>query len=358
MDGAPTVPSVVSYGVPPDGRTLVGAAAAALRSSRPETTVHDSKRLIGLPANHSFALAEAQHLPYAVVPDPADARLCALQLSGLPGPPISPRAVATALLKLLKRAAERSRPLASALGFSFASATVSVPVGFTRAQRAETLAAGRAAGFRLVRLLEEPVAAAIAYGLHEKGGERTVLVYDMGGGTLDCALLRLDRSSRTFLVLATAGDARLGGEDFDRALAGWVRARAPAGWGGKGNVSAVDEARLLAAVEAAKRRLTRSPEGVTFELPGPGGFQFRLEAADAAAAVAGLLSRAAAPIGEVLERAALSAEEVDDVVLVGGASQLGAVRQVVAAAVGGRELHLGLDPDTAIAIGAARAYNC
>ena len=216
LDGAPTVPSVVAYAVPPDGRTVVGAAAAALRSARPRATVHDAKRLIGLPAEHPQAQAEAAHLPYPVVAGAAGEAL--LQLEGLPTP-VSPMQVATQLLLALKRAAERSRPFASALGFAFGSATVSVPVAFSRTQRAATLAAGRAAGFRLVRLLEEPVAAAIAYGLHDGGGERTVLVYDMGGGTLDCAVLRLERASRTFLVMATAGEAHLGGEDFDRALA-------------------------------------------------------------------------------------------------------------------------------------------
>jgi len=330
---------------------VVGAAAAARRASSPATTVHDSKRLMGLPANHSRALEEAAHLPYAVVPEPGDERLAALQLPGLPSP-VPPRDVATALLRRLKVAAERSRPLAHALGFAFASATVSVPVGFSREARAETLRAGRAAGFRLVRLLDEPVAAAIAHGLHEQGGERTVLVYDMGGGTLDVALLRLDRRARTFLVLATAGDARLGGEDFDRALAGWARARAEPPLASDD----ASQARLLVAVEAAKRGLSAAPEGVW--LPLPGGGRLALGEAEVREAVGGLLARAAEPIWRALEAAALETGDVDDVVLVGGASQLAAVRERVAAAFGGRKLHTGLDPDTAIAVGAARAYNC
>jgi molecular chaperone DnaK (HSP70) len=222
VDGRPTVPSVVSYDAPPDGGTVVGAAAAALRASRPRHTVHDAKRLIGRAADDALVLAEAVHLPYAVVPDARGAAAVAVPGVELP---VAPEAVAAVLLRHLKAAAERARPLPAALGFRFGSATISVPVAFAPAQRAATLRAGKAAGFRLVRLLDEPVAAAIAYGLADASRERTVLVYDMGGGTLDVAVLRLELSSRTFMVLATAGDAHLGGEDFDRALAVRCRVR-------------------------------------------------------------------------------------------------------------------------------------
>jgi molecular chaperone DnaK (HSP70) len=348
------MPSVVAYAVPPNGRTLVGGAAAARRALAPGTTVHDSKRLLGLAADHPRALEEAAHLPYGVVPEPGDQRLAALALEGVTAP-VTLRDVATLLLRALKTAAERSRPVAHALGFQFASATVSVPVGFGRDARAETLRAGRAAGFRLVRLLEEPVAAAIAHGLHLLPGERTVLVYDMGGGTLDVALLRLERISRTFLVLSTAGDARLGGEDFDRALARWAT-EAAAARGVPLPTGPGPRAQLLLAVEAAKRALSSHPEGVHLALPGGGAVV--LSEAEAAAAVEHLLARATAPIAAALEAAALDADDVDDVVLVGGASQLAAVRARVAAAFGGRRLHTDTDPDTAIAVGAARAYNC
>ncbi len=226
VDGAPTTPSVVSYDAPGGGETLVGAAAAALRASRPRHTVHDAKRLIGRAADDALVAAEAAHLPYAVVPDASGAAAVAVPGRALP---VSPAAVATALLRHLKAAAERARPLHAALGFRFGSATISVPVAFGAAQRAATLAAGRAAGFRIVRLLDEPVAAALAYGLTDTHRERTVLVYDMGGGTLDVAVLRLELASRTFLVMGTSGDPHLGGEDFDRALAvrrgAWLCAR-------------------------------------------------------------------------------------------------------------------------------------
>ncbi len=214
-----TTPSVVSYAAPPRGATVVGAAAAALRAVRPRHTVHDAKRLIGRLADDPVVLAEAAHLPFAVVPDARGFAAIALPSDGAATPPISPEAVGAALLRHLKASAERSKPLRHAMGFRFGSATISVPVGFSTRQRSATLAAGRAAGFRLVRLLDEPVAAALAYGLTQADKERTVLVYDMGGGTLDVAILRLELASRTFLVMAAAGDPHLGGEDFDRALA-------------------------------------------------------------------------------------------------------------------------------------------
>ena len=351
VDGARSVPSVVSFNVPQPGRSVVGAAAAALRATRPHTTVHDTKRLIGRRFDDPVVQQEAQHLPYALVPAGPGNASVGLALPGVEGPPVTPQGVATTLLRVLKSAAERSRPVANALGFVFSSATVSVPVGFTRQQKAATLEAARAAGFRLVRLLDEPVAAAIAYGLHDSGGERTVVVYDMGGGTLDVAVLRLDKASRTFLVMATSGDAHLGGEDFDRAIAAWVRAHTAAPLAEDDHTTA----ELLVAVEAAKRRLSAENEA---QVHLPGGATFTLTVDDAERAVTPLLERAIQPIDTALRSAGLGAGDIDDVVLVGGASQMRAVRRLVGAAFEGRTLHLGLDPDTAIAIGAARAYNC
>ena len=169
---------------------------------------------------------------------PASARRRSLPRPGDPPDLVSPEDIGARILAHLKRAAEASLPsLRRRLGFAFGSLTVSVPVDFDAAQRAATAVAKRA-GFRVARLLEEPVAAAIAYGVHEKAlngsmssadgdrdGGRIVVVYDLGGGTLDVAVLRWETSARAFLVMATAGDPRLGGEDFDRALVGWLRDR-------------------------------------------------------------------------------------------------------------------------------------
>ena len=377
-----TTPSVVSYDAPPRGATVVGAAAAALRAVRPQHTVHDAKRLIGRTADDPVVLAEAAHLPFAVVPDARGFAAVALPHAGggAPPPPVTPEAVGAALLRHLKAAAERSKPLRHALGFRFGSATISVPVAFSTRQRAATLAAGRAAGFRLVRLLDEPVAAALAYGLTRADKERTVLVYDMGGGTLDVAILRLELASRTFLVMAAAGDPHLGGEDFDRALAvrqprcgavrwlrtstadvfflvpstqAWAREAAPDRVGDPADGGAA--AALLVACEAAKRALGT---GAAAALALPRGGELTLTRAAADAAVTPLLERALQPGDAALREAGLGADDVDDVVLVGGATRLQALRERVGEAFHGRALHTEVDPDTAIAVGAARAYNC
>ena len=220
--------------------SVVGAEAAALRDAVPALTVYDAKRLIGREFDDPVVQEELEHLPFHVVenhnqPRPRDAAIGAtMQGKALPYKRlmpsdranlvvIPPEEVGARILSHLKRHSERSLPFFRRnLGFAFGSLTVSVPVGFTKAQRAATLRAANRAGFATARLLEEPVAAAIAYGLHEDDVERTVLVYDLGGGTLDVAVLRLERSSRTFLVLGTSGDPHLGGEDFDRALVGWL----------------------------------------------------------------------------------------------------------------------------------------
>lgn len=408
VDGRPTVPSVVSY--PEDGgQPLVGVSAAARRALEPGRTVFGAKRLIGRPFDHPDVAAEAAHLPYAVVRSTFGDDSVELELRGGTGadgalrPPLrlSPVAVSAAVLRRLKEAAEASRPLAFLLGARFRSATISVPVAFSTRQRQATLAAAKRAGFGLVRLIEEPVAAAVAYGL-AASGERTVLVYDLGGGTLDCALLRLEAATRTFLVLATSGDPRLGGEDFDRSLAEWATREAgeKAARGGGGGVAAggggaqgdreisaaergggdsggdgdIATARLLSAVEDAKRRLGDSAAGVALTLPPPAASTSSSTSSTAPppprttllltqsvvdTSCAHLLSRALAPLADVLASAGLSVADVDDVVLVGGGTRLEAVRRAVRGAMGGASrLHTELDPDTAIAVGAARAYNC
>ena len=255
--------------------SVVGAKAAALRDAVPALTVYDAKRLIGREFEDPVVQEELEHLPFHVVenqiqPRPRDAAIGAtMQGKALPYKRlmpsdranlviIPPEEVGARILSHLKRHSERSLPFFRRnLGFTFGSLTVSVPVGFTKAQRAATLRAANRAGFATARLLEEPVAAAIAYGLHEDDVERTVIVYDLGGGTLDVAVLRLERSSRTFLVLGTSGDPHLGGEDFDRALVGWLWRelredgfRAPEDDGGRWEETA------LRVMEQAKRALS------------------------------------------------------------------------------------------------------
>ena len=380
------------------GWAVVGEAAARLRDVAPERTVYDAKRLIGRRRDDPIVVEEAAHLPFAVVDGGGTLGECAIAIPAdgasdeRSSPPtlVSPEEVGARILLHLKRAAESSlHRVRRVLGFSFGSLTVSVPVGFSKSQRAATIRAGTRAGFRVVRLLEEPVAAAIAYGLHEDDRERLVVVYDLGGGTLDVAVLRLERASRTFLVMGVAGDPHLGGEDFDRALVEWLRGRLSGG--GEGGTAAEAEAAFalpdasasnelaLRAVERAKRMLSASDAATLRVCRSGDGGALTIEAlpADAVAtgddacrmivltraalieACASLLDRAVAPVAEALRRAGgVAPSEVDDVVLVGGGTRLVAVRERLSDAFGGRQLHHSVDPDTAIAVGAARSYAC
>eukprot|EP00240_Pyramimonas_obovata_P013108 CAMPEP_0118942566 /NCGR_PEP_ID=MMETSP1169-20130426/36426_1 /TAXON_ID=36882 /ORGANISM="Pyramimonas obovata, Strain CCMP722" /LENGTH=244 /DNA_ID=CAMNT_0006887603 /DNA_START=55 /DNA_END=786 /DNA_ORIENTATION=+ len=188
IGGENTMPSVVYFG---KGRPAeVGYDAAAKRALFPQNTVYDAKRIIGRNlTTDALAQLEVSELPYRVV-DLGNGSI-GIKIPGV-DPVQTPQTVGSVLLAHLKKTAEEASPWRKMFGFRFKSATVSVPVGFTHEQRAATVRAGEAAGFRMVRLLEEPVAAAIAFGLHRGSRERTALVYDMGGGTLDVALLRLE----------------------------------------------------------------------------------------------------------------------------------------------------------------------
>jgi molecular chaperone DnaK (HSP70) len=251
---AQTMPSVVYFPERAREAAVVGADAARRRDTHPTRVVYDAKRLIGRRVDDPAVAEESKHLPFAVVAD--DGGFAAIQLGEADDhtpagrhfakpSSIAPEAVGAAILARLKAAAETAgdggaRSFAKRLlGFRFRTVTVSVPVNFSSEQKAATLRAARTAGFAVARLLEEPVAAAVAHDALRKerdenaaekkkrterdDGGALVLVYDLGGGTLDVAVLRSEPSSGTFLVMGSAGDDRLGGEDFDRALLEWAR---------------------------------------------------------------------------------------------------------------------------------------
>ena len=404
----------------------IGAPAARARAVAPSRVVYDAKRVIGRAWADPVVREEADAMPFRVVKrrgngddldDLDDGVAFALtdeddddefleDVFAI----VSPEEVSARVLRHLKRAAEASMSRARrALGFKFASATISVPVEFGAAQRAATIRAAERAGFASTRLIEEPVAAAIAHGLDARynnnnasssdvtsssGDSRLVVVYDLGGGTLDVAVLRLDPETRTFLVMGTAGDPRLGGEDFDRALLTLVEGRlsrisiASSGAGMR--------ERAMREVERAKRAIGsgyggRRRSAATMRFCGGGGGagpapatsvsllldddasgsssgggddhllceDVVLSGDDITLASEALLSRATTPVRDALRRAGeVSPAEVDDVVLVGGGTRLLAVRERLGEVFEGRELRDGVDPALAIAIGAARSYAC
>ena len=484
---AQTMPSVAYFPERAREAAVVGADAAMRRDTHPTRVVYDAKRLIGRRVDDPAVAEESKHLPFAVVA--GDGGFAAIQLGeadddtsagrhfAKTSSTIAPEAVGAAILARLKAAAETAgdggaRSFAKRLlGFRFRTVTVSVPVNFSNEQKAATLRAARTAGFAVARLLEEPVAAAVAHDalLKKNAAEKKkktkrddggalVLVYDLGGGTLDVAVLRSEPSSGTFLVMGSAGDDRLGGEDFDRALLEWAREKLSSlpepiffpdardaerffdAHGRGGGPAAREEKddsndrsshrnasffetdpdartetrgvheRALRAMELAKRHLSdretasieiayassqasasgvgssdaarverqrvvtdaaavREPSLRTLRTnDGEHGTRTRsvtltLTRDDLEVACAALLDRAAAPVYAALRAAGgVGVKEITDVVLVGGSSRLAAVRARLAAIFGeerlAREGDTGPDPETAVAVGAARSYAC
>eukprot|EP01065_Artemidia_motanka_P028258 TRINITY_DN33533_c0_g1_i1.p1 TRINITY_DN33533_c0_g1~~TRINITY_DN33533_c0_g1_i1.p1 ORF type:complete len:428 (+),score=179.32 TRINITY_DN33533_c0_g1_i1:59-1285(+) len=345
----PLVPSTAAY-LPGSSAPLVGWPAADHRLTDPSNVVYAMKRIIGRLIDDPAVQEESKAVPYEITEEPRTGR-AAVSLPSRPGQLVTPEEVGGEVLRKLKEAAERASGRWRYLfGFRFHTATITVPITFEGPQKERTQKAARLAGFKMVRLIEEPVAAAAAYGLDQSDEEKHVLVYDMGGGTLDVALLRLQVDTRTFLVMATSGDSRLGGEDFDRALAASVLKQHPP----PSAVTATDHARLLRAVEAAKRQLSQS-ESATVALPWGG--EAPLTRDDIESSCSELLSRALDPVHEVLSQGLVVEGEVD-IVLAGGSSRLTAIRQRLEKRFGADRIHASLDADLAIALGASKAFGC
>jgi molecular chaperone DnaK len=308
-EGSRLTPSAVHFAS--DGTVTVGAAALRRRALEPARTVTSVKRLIGRRAG------EGDWQP------PYD--LAALGTS--------PVQVSAEILRHLRGVAEQ------AMEQEITRAVITVPAYFNDAQRAATKKAGELAGLQVERILSEPTAAALAYGLDKLGEHRKVAVYDLGGGTFDISVLEL--RDGVFQVLSTAGDTQLGGDDLDRALAEHL---APAG---------ADPARFLEAAEAAKKRLSET-ESTRVELPfydGTHSFAAEVTRAELEKLARPLLDRTRSHCLRALADAGLQAADLDEVILVGGSTRMPLVRQTVAE-IFGREPNLSQHPDEAVALGA------
>ena len=325
-DGRQLLPSVVHYGA--DGVLRVGDAARAFALTDPQNTVASAKRLIG----RALADLAPGTVPYTLAAmGPSAVGVCTR--AGLK----SPVDIGAEVLQVLKDRAE------AALGGELVGAVITVPAYFDDAQRQATKDAATRAGLHVLRLLNEPTAAAVAYGL-ESASEGVYAVYDLGGGTFDVSILRLSRG--VFEVVATAGDAMLGGDDFDHALAAWF-ADATGGW------QRSDMAALHAAARRAKEALTDAPGVVMACARADGGTSsVRLDRATFDQLTAALVARTLAPVKQALRDARLKPADIDGVVLVGGATRMPAVRAAVARHFGKPPL-ANVDPDQAVALGAA-----
>ncbi|MBT9497806.1 MAG: Fe-S protein assembly chaperone HscA [Zoogloea oleivorans] len=331
-DGKMLLPSVVHY--LPDGQIVVGRKAHASQATDPRNTIVSVKRFMGRGLRD---VAHVETMPYDFVDAEGMVRLRTVQ--GVK----SPVEVSAEILKDLRLRAERS------LGGELTGAVITVPAYFDEAQRQATKDASRLAGLNVLRLLNEPTAAAIAYGL-ENASEGVYAVYDLGGGTFDISILRLSRG--VFEVVSTNGDAALGGDDFDHRLFCWILDNA-----GISLPSDRDSRRLLMKAREVKERLTLD-ESVPIQMTLDSGDEVDL-VIDRAAFVEltrHLVTKTLKPLKKALRDAGLSQEDVKGVVMVGGATRMPHVQQVVGEFFGQTPL-TNLDPDTVVAVGAAMQAN-
>jgi molecular chaperone DnaK len=331
-EGRVLLPSVVAF---TDGGVLVGEPARRQLARNPSRTIYSVKRLMG--KGYADVRDELRYLPYAVLPDETVVRIRAGDRE------VTPPEVSAMILKALKERAEAH------LGEPVARAVITVPAYFNDSQRQATRDAGRIAGLEVLRIVNEPTAASLAYGL-DRLREGTIAVYDLGGGTFDISILKV--RDGIFEVLATNGNTHLGGDDFDRALVEWLLTDIMARHGADlaGNPEAVQEMRLGA--EAARCRLSFE-ERTVLTVPFA-GFTYRREItrAEVEGLIAPLVARTLGPCRQALADARLAPSAVDEVVLVGGATRTPLVRRRVQELFGTTP-HSQLNPDEVVALGAA-----
>jgi len=338
-EGRPLLPSVVAF--TPDG-IVVGEAARRQLARRPADTVYSVKRLMG--RGHEDVKDEMRFLPFRIVPGEGLVKLA------VGGREVTPPEVSAAVLKALKERAERH------FGEPIEKAVVTVPAYFNDAQRQATKDAGRIAGLDVVRIVNEPTAASLAYGL-QRLSEGVIAVYDLGGGTFDVSILRV--KDGVFEVLATNGDTHLGGDDLDRVLALWLLEDIAVRHHAELDRDCVDLARdpeamqeLRLAAEAAKIRLS-SEERTTLTIPFA-GFTYRrdITRAELERLVEPLVTRTLGPCRRALGDAGLTPAGIDEIVLVGGSTRVPLVRRRVQELFG-KAPHSQLNPDEVVALGAA-----
>ncbi len=325
--GRVMLPSIVRY-LPDNGRQI-GWDAAAQQAEDPENTVVSVKRLMG---RGLADVAGHEHLPYQFIDHPG---MVALQTRHGVKTPVE---VSAEILATLRFRAEDT------FGDDIFGAVITVPAYFDDAQRQATKDAAELAGLKVLRLINEPTAAAVAYGL-DNGSEGLYAVYDLGGGTFDVSLLRLSKG--VFEVVATGGDAALGGDDFDHALADWAVAQS-----GLTVQSAQDKRSLLVAARAAKQGLTDERSVTLSAQLAAGALQVQVTREVFEQLTQPLLARTESALRKVLRDGKVSRDEVQGVVLVGGSTRMPGVRALVASFFGRPPL-VNLNPDEVVAIGAA-----
>jgi len=340
QEGARLTPSIVAFGK--DHERLVGQVAKRQAVTNPDNTVFSIKRFMG--RKYDEVPSESSRVPYKVVrAENGDAWVDAR------GKKYSPPEISAMVLQKLKQAAE------DYLGEKVADAVITVPAYFNDAQRQATKDAGKIAGLNVLRIINEPTAAALAYGLDKKKDE-TIAVYDFGGGTFDISVLEVGEG--VVEVKATNGDTHLGGDDLDDRVIEWIAAEFKKAEGIDLAKDRMALQRLKEAAEKAKIELSTAMETdinlpfITADQSGPKHLQMKLTRAKLEQLVDDLLQRTMAPVRQALKDAGIDPKKIDEVVLVGGSTRMPKVQQLVREFFG-KEPHKGVNPDEVVAVGAA-----
>ena len=340
-EGSRTTPSVVAY--TEDGQRLVGKIAQRQAVMNPEATIYSAKRFVG--RRWGEVDEESKIVSYKVIKDNNDAVRFDVR-----GKKIAPEEVSAQVLRKLVNDAS------SHLGEKVTEAVITVPAYFNDSQRQATKAAGEIAGLKVLRIINEPTAAALAYGLEKKKNE-TVLVFDLGGGTFDVSIL--DVGDGVCEVRSTSGDTHLGGDDFDKRIVDWVA-------GGFKKESGIDLRkdrqalqRLYEAAEKAKCELSSAVETeinlpfITADATGPKHLVQKITRAKFESLIHDLVQRCMKPIEQALADAKLTASDIDELILVGGSTRVPAVQELVKKLTGGKQPNMSVNPDEVVAVGAA-----
>jgi molecular chaperone DnaK len=340
-EGGRTTPSVVAFAR--DGQRLVGAPAKRQQVTNPQNTIFSIKRFMG--RKYDEVSEEMKIVPYEVVKGPNDDVRVRVE-----GKDYAPPEISAMILQKLKADAE------AYLGETVADAVITVPAYFNNAQREATKDAGKVAGLNVLRIINEPTAAALAYGLDKEGADQTILVFDLGGGTFDVSVLELGEG--VFEVKATNGDNHLGGDNFDKAIVDWMVAEFRKDQGIDLAADKMALQRLYEAAEKAKIELSSTMTTqinlpfVTATPEGPKHLDLQLTRAKLEEITADLLERTVGPTKQALADAGIDKSKIDHVILVGGMTRMPAVQAKVKELIG-KDPHKGVNPDEVVAIGAA-----
>ena len=346
-EGDRTTPSVVAF--TEDGEVLVGQSAKRQAVTNPHNTVFAVKRLVGRKFDDQLVQRDIDLMPYSIVKaDNGDAWV------EVAGKRLAPQEISARVLQKMKQTAEEY------LGVEVTEAVVTVPAYFNDSQRQATKDAGRIAGLDVKRIINEPTAAALAYGMEKQQGDRKIAVYDLGGGTFDISIIEIADvdGEHQFEVLATNGDTFLGGEDFDRRLIDYLadEFKKDNGMDLRGDPLAMQ--RLKEGAEKAKVELSSSTQTevnlpyITADQSGPKHLNMKLSRAKLEAMVEELILRTIEPCKTALQDAGLSASDIDDIILVGGQIRMPKVQEAVKDFFG-REPRRDVNADEAVAVGAA-----